>query len=57
MPHIHKLEVPFYKSKFTRIEEGDVIMFPSFIVHRAPKNNSQEQKTIVSFNSCVGIGG
>jgi ectoine hydroxylase-related dioxygenase (phytanoyl-CoA dioxygenase family) len=30
--------------------EGDVILFPSFVVHRAPSNPSPETKTIISFN-------
>ena len=31
------------------VKEGDIIMFPSFIIHRAPKNNG-DRKTIISFN-------
>jgi hypothetical protein len=30
--------------------EGDVILFPSFVIHRAPANASRETKTIISFN-------
>ena len=30
--------------------EGDVILFPSFVVHRAPSNPSAATKTIISFN-------
>ena len=32
------------------IEEGDVIAFPSFLVHQAPPNESDILKTIISFN-------
>jgi hypothetical protein len=32
------------------VKEGDIVSFPSFIIHRAPKNNSTLRKTIVSFN-------
>ena len=34
-------------------EEGDIITFPSFIIHRAPVINDNIVKTIISFNSCV----
>ena len=33
------------------VTEGDVITFPSFIVHRAPVNKGDKTKTIVSWNS------
>lgn len=36
------------------IQEGDIVLFPSFIVHRAPKNLSKERKTIISFNINLG---
>ena len=32
------------------IKEGDVLAFPSFLVHRAPPNQSDSMKTIISFN-------
>jgi len=32
------------------VKEGDILIFPSFVVHRAPINKSKETKTIVSFN-------
>ena len=32
------------------IKEGDVLIFPSFVSHRAPLNISDERKTIISFN-------
>jgi hypothetical protein len=31
-------------------KEGDVVVFPSFVVHRAPHNKSTKRKTIISFN-------
>ena len=31
-------------------KEGDIVIFPSFIIHRAPKVQSDTRKTIVSFN-------
>lgn len=32
------------------IEEGDVVAFPSFLIHRAPPNMIDIPKTIISFN-------
>lgn len=31
-------------------KEGDVVIFPSFIIHRSPKITSNLRKTIISFN-------
>ena len=31
-------------------KEGDIIIFPSFIIHRAPKITNDIRKTIISFN-------
>ena len=31
-------------------KEGDIVIFPSFIVHRAPKITNNIRKTIISFN-------
>lgn len=33
------------------VKEGDVLTFPSFILHRAPKVDSDVVKTIISWNS------
>jgi hypothetical protein len=35
------------------VNEGDIVTFPSFIIHRAPKNISNFRKTIISFNADV----
>ena len=32
------------------VEEGDMVIFPSFIVHSAPINLSDKRKTIISYN-------
>jgi hypothetical protein len=32
------------------IKEGDILIFPSFVIHRAPKIKENINKTIVSFN-------
>jgi hypothetical protein len=31
-------------------EEGDIIIFPSFIIHRSPSQKINKTKTIISFN-------
>ena len=31
-------------------KEGDIVIFPSFIIHRAPKIINDIRKTIISFN-------
>ena len=35
------------------VKEGDLLTFPSFLVHRAPKVASDIRKTIISFNSSL----
>lgn len=37
------------------VKEGDVLTFPSFILHRAPNVESKTRKTIISFNSNCGV--
>lgn len=32
------------------IKEGDFVLFPSFVIHRAPINKSNNRKTIISFD-------
>ena len=32
------------------VSEGDVLMFPSFLIHRSANNQSTKRKTIISFN-------
>lgn len=39
------------------IEEGDLCCFPSYVIHRAPLNNSDKTKTIISFNSGTDVKG
>ena len=33
-----------------KVKEGDLFIFPSFILHEAPINTSDEPRTIISFN-------
>lgn len=32
------------------VEEGDILLFPSFVIHKAPANPSNKRKTIISYN-------
>lgn len=36
------------------VKEGDIVIAPSYFLHRAPKNNSNKRKTIIAFNLDVG---
>ncbi len=49
-----KLKDKKYKTEFNNydlpIEEGNIIIFPSFLLHRSPLINSKTEKIIVSFN-------
>ena len=33
-----------------RVVEGDIVIFPSFIIHRSPKITEDVEKIIISFN-------
>lgn len=35
------------------VEEGDIVVFPSFVLHRAPPNKAQDLKTIISYNTNI----
>lgn len=35
------------------VKEGDLLVFPSYVLHKAPKNISDKRKTIISFNVTV----
>lgn len=37
------------------VTEGDIVIFPSFTIHKAPKNMSDKRKTIISFNLNVKL--
>ena len=52
-------EVGFYNpiTKETHqppVEEGDILMFPGFLFHRSPKNQSSEMKSVIAFNASYG---
>ena len=31
-------------------KEGDILFFPSYMLHRAPVNNTNKRKTVIAFN-------
>ncbi len=33
------------------VKEGDILSFPSFVIHKGPKNLSEKKKTIISYNT------
>ena len=37
------------------VHEGDILMFPSYVIHRAPVMNNDIRKTIVSFNFILDL--
>ena len=39
----------------SKIKEGDIVMFPSYTIHRAPIINNNIRKTIVSFNFILDL--
>jgi hypothetical protein len=45
----------FEATKTFDVEEGDIILFPSYILHRSPPNLSNSRKTIVSWNFNIRI--
>ena len=38
-----------------QVEEGDLILFPSFILHYTQLNESNVQRTVASFNMTVDM--
>ena len=38
------------KKRTIEVNEGDIIIFPSYFIHRSPLNKSTNSKTIISFN-------
>lgn len=36
------------------VEEGDILMFPGFLFHRSPENQSSEMKSVIAFNAFYG---
>lgn len=48
-----QLVTPFDQTTIIEVDvtEGDILIFPSFVLHRAPPNLSNNRKTIISFNT------
>lgn len=43
--------IPFMKGYYTPpIEEGDILLFPSCLIHRSEENMSNSRKTVIVFN-------
>jgi hypothetical protein len=38
------------------VQEGDILTFPSYLVHRSPPNQIDSLKTVISFNSNFRVG-
>ena len=38
------------------VKEGDILTFPSFVIHRAPVNLCNKRKTIISWNMDTEVG-
>ena len=49
-PKTELIEPATNKKITLECKEGDIIIFPAFMIHRAPINKSEKRKTIVSFN-------
>lgn len=43
-PYMHNRKI------IADVQEGDLLLFPSFVIHRAPRINVDTRKTIISFN-------
>lgn len=48
--------IPYEQNKISQfdVEEGDILIFPSYVIHRAPPVINADRKTIVSFNLNLG---
>jgi hypothetical protein len=43
--------IPYMKEYYTpKIEEGDILLFPSLLMHKSPGNTSDGRKTVIVFN-------
>lgn len=50
-PKTELIEPFAMNGKFTpEVEEGSIIVFPSYVIHRAPMIKDQTRKTIIAFN-------
>lgn len=50
-----KLVNPYTQQDIIEIDvkEGDVLVFPSFVIHKGPQNISTNKKTIISYNTNI----
>tara|TARA_R100001510_G_C7645202_1_gene202591 strand:+ start:808 stop:1308 length:501 start_codon:yes stop_codon:yes gene_type:complete len=50
LPH-KNLKTNFKDCKDISIEEGDILTFPAYMLHRSPMNTNDKEKIIISWNS------
>jgi hypothetical protein len=44
---------PYYGTSYYEPEDGDIIMFPSYLLHRVERNPSQQQRISMAFNATL----
>ena len=40
----------FYQDITPEVDEGDILLFPSMLLHEAPNNTSKVKRTVMAFN-------
>jgi len=45
-----ELATEFKNEDAVKVKEGDILFFPSYLLHRAPINNTNKRKTVIAFN-------
>ena len=45
-----ELATEFFNGSKPNVKEGDVLFFPSHMLHRSPKNKTDKRKTVIAFN-------
>ena len=43
-------DVNEFRAVIKFLKEGDMVFFPSFIIHRSPRKSNTKNKTIISWN-------
>jgi hypothetical protein len=48
-----QLVIPYFGDQIVELDvvEGDIVCFPSFVIHRTTQNLSDKRKTIISYNT------
>jgi hypothetical protein len=50
-------EWPYYGVSYYEPDDGDIIMFPSFLLHRVERNQSDRQRITMAFNATLPMPG